>query len=723
MKSKSKTSGYFTTFLLIACCIAPFIVGASVYFPIASKYWSANPNLDQSHVEALKQRVSDNAELLNMVSNSADFGIRLSIGDTELVSAASGILDGNIDVRKYGAASITLPFSAETLTSAPPSIQLPLASLLPANMLLDAYFVTGDAKFLNGSLQRAVSFLAIEGGLLLPNELIWNDHAIAVRTVYFCRLLMALVVADTADDADFIYLLRALDRHVQMLSADGLYTFKSNHGLMQNIAFLKAAVFVPFLPSIEKGLEKVIARTGRQIELLVSEDGVFTEHSTGYQEFNINLLQQLMSTIGALNRKIPDQWVARYEAAIEFYLHTRRPDESLPRQGDTLGPSDELQDLPNGLLRQPIWFSPEFGYWSQWQNDAHLFVNWALFPSLVHKHADELSVHFWAAREDWFTASGYWPYGDIRRAEAIGWRGSNAPHELGEKPGSQRKSSVIGSHADNVLTLLHLRRVTDSGYSVDRIFINIVDLWLVIDAPASGDAVTQSIWQLPPSVSPIKSSDKDPRFVLRSDRSTASLAVEIAHGDGGDHSWVQGEESPFGGWYAGSDGVSSAPAIIIETAASSWSTMAWKVSKETDKKPYKLMELISWDSAESWTIEISSSSGPATLQREGKHLTYDHSIKRHDAVMQVPMLDKGYDAAVTAYFKEDAQYPAKRDFLPWRFKVFVLAMVASFLQCVFLILLRNSLRRLGGVGVTMLSLLLVAHTGIGFWLHMVYFSG
>src|SRR5690606_38775384 len=122
-----------------------------------------------------------------------------------------------------------------------------------------------------------------------------------------------------------------------------------------------------------------------QMEYFVSEDGVVLEHSAGYHEFGLALIERLIRYFTLLDREVPDEWIAKHARAVEFYRHLRRVDGTLPRHGDTRGRASEAMAV-HGRRQAETFLSEDFGYFSA-RGGGHLLLTWANFPSRAHKHA------------------------------------------------------------------------------------------------------------------------------------------------------------------------------------------------------------------------------------------------------------------------------------------------------------------------------------------------
>lgn len=725
--------------LLVLCCLAPFVAAVSVFVPVVEHYRTPRVVISDELIKEFVKNSRTNRHILEELYGYRTMGMHKRLPGDELVSTATEILNGYMSAPHHAAAPFALPLTFDDINSAPASMRLSLAGLLPASILLDTYKRTGNDKYLHAAADIAIWFLKSEHDMWLPQGLIWNDHAIAARSMFFCRLLVELAFVDGSDKTAVSgELLEALDRHVRLLADDRHFTFRSNHGLMQSVAVLHAAIVVPSLPSIRDNLQKVINRTDQQLELIVSTNGVFTEHSAGYQEFNLNLLAQAIRYVTLLTGSVPEHWTERYFNALEFYRHIRRPDDTLPRHGDTGGSAAPvlLGVAEPGPLRlssesefvaqhaEPAWFDPGLGYWSEWGTDSHLLVTWANFPSQVHKHADELSLHFWSAGEDWLTAAGYWPYGDAMREKAIGWRGSNAPHALNEPSDTLRTSTLSAWYRDDDVTLLHLQRNASSGHTVNRMLVRFGRTWLNIDAAEGDVASTTTVWQLSPTVEIANGGQVEEKRVslLRSTQSTSSLAVQALLGNDAAMSQVRGEREPFGGWVIRAGVAQPAAAVVMTAPKGSWSGLAWRSEASSGSLPEALVRDISWESANDWSVEFGDVP-PVVLERHGQQLTIRSGQSRRDISLQdVTTTSEALEMAERAYFEAAKRYPMFRDFLPWRYKIFWLAIAAAILQFIVLVAASRQLQAYPKFAIPLLSSMFLAHCVLAAWLHLVYFA-
>ena len=633
------------------------------------------------------------------------------------------------------------PFTMGHYEATPPQLKLSVASLAPAASLLSIYQDTGEPRHLRDAVRYAQSFILADEQLWLPEGLVWNDHAIAARTSLLSRLVFEVVqVPQDGADRPVDSLLASLSRHLRLLAADDHFTFWSNHGLMQSIAFMQASILVPTLPAVRANIADVIERTDRQLGYLISTSGIATEHSAQYQVFNLELLSQAIRLVKMIDGDCPDHWSTRFTRGVEFYQSIRRPDGTVPRYGDTSHSSirvspDELLGQLRGSLRPSgrrhrsslgVRLDPHFGYWSEWNARSHLTAIWARFPSNVHKHADELSVHFWSDNQEWWTSSGYWPYTDRRRAEAVSWKGSNAPHVATEPTDSSRTSRVIGSFTSPSISVLHLERHSEAGYRVERQIVRAGSHWIVLDTPAEAAVMSESIWRVMPSVDIRELGDKGAqRFILETHTSSAKLFVQVLLGEGSSAGFIQGDDTSSESMTALAREPTETETLRLAVPGGGWSGLAWtpydQKSGGFDRYPSYSILL---ESASNWHVGITDAAGQRVVSREAETVTVEHDDSRFTARLTSPKLDSSrlYEDALTTYHAMQENYRTFVSFMPWRTKVFRLALVASSAQVVLLwILWRQRVRFAGGL-VPLLGLILVGHILIALWLHLFDFA-
>ena len=226
---------------------------------------------------------------------------------------------------------------------------------------------------------------------------------------------------------------------------------------MQNLGLWHGALAFPSLPGTREYQRLAKSRLDDQMRFYVSDEGVVLEHSADYQSFGLMLLGRAFRYLALGHEVAPSQWVEKYRKAQAFYATLRRPDGTLPMFGDTDSDDDAVGALvtefdANGSVGPLNWRTdwkpanaetiyPVSGYaiwwdglksWPDPRNLSETVLCWSNFAGHGHKHADEMSLLFWAKSQNWWSNVGYWPYDTPGRDETVSWAGSNAPHLLGE---------------------------------------------------------------------------------------------------------------------------------------------------------------------------------------------------------------------------------------------------------------------------------------------------
>ena len=279
--------------------------------------------------------------------------------------------------------------------------------------------------------------------------------------------------------------------------------------------------------------------------------------------------------------------------------------------------------------------------------------------------ANELSVHYWVDGIDYALSSGYWPYGDPDRFEAIGWRGSNAPHYRGE--------SSLGYRVDvNTLcvasdfSFIDLERRNQSNDTVRRQVVNLglSGVFLIDSGSSRAGDVRESVWRVEPRVA-----------LLGPDGATVQLGSDVA---GRRHVLAVGGSSavirPLGDVYASEGHASpqkfsavaardSIPSYVVESPGSE-PTLVALTSRESGgaDNGYRLGR---FESPEDWRIEDRASS--LVVERSGSMVRVERAAGAVSARCsgERPMTDGDRIRQMEASFAElAARHPI---FQPWTY--------------------------------------------------------
>jgi hypothetical protein len=671
-----------------------------------------------------------------------DFSLVGELSESETILAAENMLAGRLSFPRTAPHERVWPFHKDHLLLGNSSFQLKMAGLAWAELAIDAWWLTRDHKYLNFAADNVLRFIRFEERRILPIGYLWNDHAVANRALVYAQLWAALREGGTVQEETIRALLRAVDRTARLLAKPSHYTFRTNHGVMQNVALIVTAAAFPWLDKAESYLQTGNERLARQLNYYISDQGVVLEHSAGYHEFGLDILRSCFNLLESLSISVSADWQAKIHRAEEWLRLLTRPDDSIPNFGNSaanlsdagleivagqrlergLADNFESQAGSNGLFfkdagyavfRAAIGTATDVG--------VHAAGVWSHFVTRAHKHADELSIHYWKSGVSWWTSSGYWPYGDPRLKLAIGWAGSNAPHYVGEKADSKRSSRLDLYGDDGEHSIWILRRQNEDGYIVSRQAVFFRDEWaVVVDAVDDQKSrQTEIIWGAPPNVSITQHDERSASLVELASGKT--LAVGFDSTAPLEMSVLRQSTVPFGGWMAYEGTVKGASAIRTLTQAKSGLATGWANLPESGAgTPHAVVNFTDWQGANHWSVALHVGARKYQIERIENRVTVANGDKLELALdLREPGIDQSLAAEEEAYRKEVSVAPVYRDYFPWRLRI------SYYSACLFLGLALSialvSKKRTAALFPFMIAAVAVGSLTIAVYLHFVYF--
>lgn len=659
----------------LACCLlGPLLALAATWLPLWRAYHVDHQPVSPAQLELLRQRPA--ADTLARLAQAR--WTEAGPGDpAQRRHEADDALAGMLRLPGLPPVRFHHHTDRDLLTHPNGRVQLLAAAMQPAEQLLRAYEDGGERRYFEAALAATLEWADFDAGRWLPLGLVWNDHALAARLIYLARFWAVYRADPDFDPADGRRLLAFVYRTAERLARPSLYAARTNHGVMQDLALLHAAIAFPDLPGTRGRLQTALARLRQHLGYYVSPGGLVLEHSASYQELGVELLRSLQLYLALLQAPDP-HWQSLASAARCLLADLARPDDSLPFYGDSHGRlvvpgmAAELRSALAGACRQQaLRIDSEFGYLlaNDGRGSEQLFVAWTNFPTRSHKHADELSAYLWHAGIDWWGASGYWPYSDPQRSAAIGWRGTNAPHLLGEAADSRRKAQLLASAVDGQRLFVELARSTGAGRLHRQLLRPAPGIWLVLDssAIASGGPAAEVLWSLGPGlVARRRTAD-----LWRAQAPARAPAMEL--GFAGAASGVQlatGDREPFAAMTALPDGrIVSNRYWPVALAAGQWTLAAWVA---TDGGADRLLKppVVDWRDERHWSIRLALRDGDALIARDGDTLQLQGFAAAPGALTLRPAAPaRGQlTAAVAAYRQARASHPLFRDLLHYRWR-------------------------------------------------------
>lgn len=723
------------------------LVFASIWVPELS-HWYVSPTA----TTALALDAARKAPEQSVLDEVAAMGLgAVAIDPKQVVSAAEQVMRGTLSLHGFPPAPITLPFAAAELRRGLPTFQLSVASLVSADILLDAYRMTRNEEFFRQARDVIVGFAQYEAAQWIDRGFMWNDHAIAARTPVLVKFWAAYRAHPEFDPRIGRIVLDLVGRSAHLLAKPSFYAWRTGHGIVADVAMMQMAAAFPELPEIATFRSVATKRFSDHLTYWINAEGITLLHSAGYHSQGMFGTVLRLYTLNGI--KIPEEWWQRYVKAVEFDSLLRRPDGTLPMYGDTMStprPARTLTTRRNSdgtaeplSVRTPLPRSNTFavypvaGHAILWDGSpladgtdamaAQTAITWSYHPGLGHKVADELSMVLWANGRTWLTNTGYWPYGTAGRDHAESWEGSNAPHLFGESKLSARTSRVRGMGQGNGVAFIDIERSGPQGYSVRRQIARLVDEkgWVVLDhSRDSTSQATTTNWTFYPdlSVTPLAT---EGRYWIGAASSPTGMVGSFLGSDGFRTEQTAGRKAPFAGWVVLDRTPTPAPAIVAhQPSRNNWSLATFALANREQAVavgPGPRMD--KWLDADHWTAVVPTASGMVTLARAGSRIVV-HRDGSPGADVAINVAEREAPAAEIGAVRNAVQRASEnfhkfRELISFRVTVSYLLVAVLVGQELLLFLMR---RRLIRVARALRVASWVGWTTGGWWLSQVYFT-
>ena len=605
---------------------------------------------------------------------------------------------------------------------------LPFNSLFGADVLVQAFRASGDARYLGTARDLILGYARFERTAWRARSFLWNDHAIAARAGVIIRFWASYRAHPMFAPGDAAEILQHAARSAELLAMRSHFTAWSNHGVMQNIALLQLAAAFPGLVDGPSLSQTAFERLALQWRYYISAEGVVLEHSAGYHLEGLSLLKLALRGLELNRLAAPPQWREQLRLAEDFLARLTRPDGTLPGYGDTrvqvaaaswtqtqTQAASEAASESGALKTYPL---SGYAVWSaaaaSGAAGSHSVATWSYFPGLAHKHADETALVLWAGGRGWITPSGYAPYASVYRQPVEGWLGSNAPHGENERADPARRAALLGAASSPLSVLVDVQRRAPDGVGYRRQIVSLADrLWLVIDQPlgAAPWPTTETLWTFYPDLSLAPRGDG--RFVLRDPKGLA-MSVAITAGGGAPQASIHaGSRQPFAGWLATDEGVVSAPALRVLAPSGGWTATVFDTRRSAAAVAVRLTDGENWQAeGDDWTMRRE---GARLLVRLGEQQAVASVVAPADMTAQRNAIDQGLKAALSAYPKYRNVDEYRLRMASWLGALWAAQTLAYFA-------LRRWLRRQGWTTAVQ-AMIALFWGGVAIWLGTVYFAG
>lgn len=677
-------------FFFVVRLLPPVLLIFSIYLPGHHTFSIDRLSLSSEVLNDLNKVPA--REVLDEVA-AISLGTSFAISGSRRKTIANAILEGQLIAPKLQSTSVPLLGWPADLLHGGPSFQLVLASLSLESLLLEEFEHSGDHRYYQVARDRILAFANWEEQQRKPVAFLWNDHAIAARISVIVGLWRHLRGDADATSSQKEALIGLVMRSGELLAKPKLFTVRTNHGVMQNLALLQIAAAFPLLPKIRDWRSVAVDRLDLQLGFYVSDEGVVLEHSAGYHLFGTQLLAQAARLI-RLNGMAPShRLLAAVQGTQKFSKMLLRPDGTLPAFGNTDASRNEIltfsSDASMGKLEElapPFPPPPEMtnlfplsGYalwWSSFPVLSQTIVAWSNHRLHGHKHADEPSLHFWSRGFNWITATGYWPYGHEMFDDANGWAGSNAPHALNEPASSARQSRLMGVGNDGPLRFIDVEVCRNAGMCVRRQVLQLSSEQLVVvDDISNSVAGTEILWTIDQRLT-LRQIDKL-SFVSDETESGHRLHIELASNSPPEVSLLRGSVAPFAGWVVVFDSPQPANAIRVVHRDRNLDIAA--LIGITELANRLSLQSFTKNDNEHWRISLKQHRDEVIVERKGRNMSITQQNETVSfRVNEPPNLGERQIALRAAMSEAIARYPPLRDLSEYHLRLYVIVILMWF---------------------------------------------
>lgn len=685
---------------------APAFLFGAIWFGVIKHYYVPTPIITNEMVERGRDEPKDT--VLNELSTFSFFGVA---SHDQTINIADKLLQGEVTLPGEPPRKFHLPFDPKDINNGSVGWQLFQATLGTPRILLAAYRMTGREEFFITARDVVLSWASYERTAILPKGFVWNDHSVAGRILALADFWAIYRRHPTYDPETARAVFEFVARSGYFLADPAHFTASTNHGVMQNLALWHMSLAFPSIPESKRYQALAFERFAEQMAFYINEEGFVLEHSAEYHKHGLQFLSMALRYLSLQGVAVPPAWQEKYEMAKEVYAQLRRPDGTLPMFGDTKSVADRegplvtmldnktrygrLEHRANWIPSKESSLYPVAGYSIWWTglnrwplplDLSQTVVAWSYFPGQAHKHADEMSVLFWANGQTWWTNVGYWSYGSSGRSEAQSWGGSNAPHLIHESASSKRMTRLLGSGQVDGLSFLDLERNGPEKYVARRQVAHAAnDIWVTVDH-VSGDSKDRSvaIWTAAHDVQ-LNEGPRSGTYLLEGKSTESTLAVFVVGSDGTSTQNLKGSQMPFGGWEVVDSVGRPASAILIEQPAKdSWSFVVWALKNRFDEnKVSSSPSMQLWQGPENWTILLPTKSGTVQLSRNGNKvfLGKEDTHPLASLTLNKPAGNDSAEFVIKAAHDQTAKkYPKFIDGMEYRLKATVLFIVLLVVQ-------------------------------------------
>ncbi|MCC6489806.1 MAG: alginate lyase family protein [Candidatus Hydrogenedentes bacterium] len=514
------------------------------------------------------------------------------------------------------------------------------------NWLLDAYLMTGDAKYA-AAWDAHVNDWIVHNPYAEPNQnpLVWRGLETFFRVRAWARGFYALQdePALTADTR--ILMLSSIPDHARYLRE--FHKSKGNWVAMEMNGLATAGVAWPEFRDAAAWIDYSVERLTAELSAQVYPDGAQMELTASYHRVTLGNFQAAVDLLQPTGRELPRAFRETIERMWDYLAYTLQPNGFSPLNND----SDLDQNGPRLLAQAETFNRPDWAYiasnesngaapdglpsrafpWagqlvmrSGWNRDAQ----WAFFDAgpmgIGHYHADKLHLSVSAYGRDILVDAGRYTYvgGDWRK-----YFTGSASHNvilidgLGQKNHPLKAEVPIGGQFVTVPEYDLGYGKFDSGFAEvegaathERLVYYLRGgYWIVVDRITTDrPRRITALWHFHPDCTVAV----DGQTVASTDADAGNVRIVPSNGEPWDVSLVSGQETPAiqGWWSREYNHRTPSPAVVCERGISESVTFAWLILPAKGVPPKGALTISLDGNRVSCDVEVSSSSYSALLE-------------------------------------------------------------------------------------------------------------
>ncbi len=298
--------------------------------------------------------------------------------------------------------------------------------------LLEEAQKTNDRKYLTSAEDIFLDWLHHNPYLGEVHFDAWYEGSVVHRIGTLLEFLKAYSVLGPSSRISIYQLLAAIYQHVSHLyfNRDKLYKL-GNHGLRQDIVLIISSYVFPYFKKADEWRQVGILGLETQLKDVCSQEGIWLEHSPGYQVYVDQWLWYLFYYLRQNKLPVPPCLIDYFKKSDEYMTHMVMPDGNIPQVGDTSNigavkylardcsaetryaisggtegrkPSQldkVFTDAGQAILRDTWGDNPE-----AYQKSLYIFIHSAQHLPRSHRHEDALSFLVYYNARPWIIDPG-----------------------------------------------------------------------------------------------------------------------------------------------------------------------------------------------------------------------------------------------------------------------------------------------------------------------------